>query len=250
MKNNKKVSFLDKIRDSINNAFGSSKSYQKSYTQYSNGSNSINISSNSINISSSSSDSPKGSFTSKNFEFKNITALDNGTTFDIVLDNSPDNIIDSAKLEAYEGQIEKIHLTERNGVLTVSADNGNYNKVKITLKARLINDITNSGTADLTGKFIGENLTIDNSGTGDIQLEGKVFSLDINNSGTGDLEFDYLEAQKVKFKNSGTGDMTVNAIQEISGKNTGTGDVNYCGVSASSIKNSGVGDVRYRGPRR
>jgi hypothetical protein len=246
--NNKKEGFLDKLKNSIRNALGSPESYEKSYTQYSKGSNSFTITSNSINMSSSD-PITKGSFTSKDFEFKNITALDNNTVFDIILDNSALNKGDVAKVEAYEGQIDKIHLTEESGVLMVRCDNGNFNKVKITIKARFINDIKNSGTGDLTGKFTGETLKVKNSGTGDFQLEGTVSSLDIKNSGTGDVELNYLEAKKVEFTNSGTGDMTLNATQQITGRNTGTGDINFCGVNSSSIKNSGIGDVRYRGTK-
>lgn len=189
----------------------------------------------------------KGSIVSKDFNFKNLIAINTNAVFDIFLENNPNNTLDSATVEAFEAQIHKIHLTEENGTLMVLADNGSYDKVKIILKSRNIKTIRNAGTGNISGSFEGEKLNISNGGTGDICLSGKVHSLEIKNSGTGNVGFDNLEAEKLDFTNSGTGDMTLLAKTEISGKNSGTGDIYYYGVKANLIKNTGVGDVNYRG---
>lgn len=198
---------------------------------------------------SSDAKAPKGSPVTKDFKFDNIHAVDSNTSFDIILNNNPENKEDSATVEAYEKQMDKIHLTEQNGILFIRADNGTYNRVTISINSRHINDIKVTGTGDVDGNFEGKNLTIKNSGTGDFSLSGNVTNLDIKNTGTGDMNFDSLETEAVEFNNSGTGDLHFSSVKEISGKNSGTGDVSYFGVQSSSIKNSGVGDIKYRGEK-
>jgi len=206
-----------------------------------------------------------GPTTSKEFKFKGITSVVNDSIFDIVLNNNPSNLNDSCILDAPENQIDKIHLTEKNGTLFISSDNGSFGKVKISLVTCHLNKFINNSCGELDAIIVGKSLDFKNSGTGDVTLKANVGFIEISNTGVGNLS-GHFDSNNVKIESSGTGDIELNgsadsvviensSVGEFTGnivcqslkfENSGTGDVNISGSAVSvEIENTSAGDANF-----
>lgn len=190
--------------------------------------------------------------TSKEFKFSNLTSAINRTTFNVVLNNNPSNSSDFATLEAQEDQINRIHLTEKNGTLSITCDNGSYSNVKINLNARNLNKFINSSCGNLDGNFIGASLEFEHSGTGDVSLNGKADFINISNNSAGNFTGEF-DSKKLRIENSGTGDIIFNGsavsacFENSSAGNFTANFTDDLATESITIENSGTGDIVING---
>jgi len=123
------------------------------------------------------------------------------------------------------------------------AGSGNIHTDDVVNAANL--DLSLSGSGSIQLGVSCTNLSSSISGSGNMNLNGKtdVFSCSI--SGSGNVNSSELIANTVHAKISGSGNIKVNAIQEINAKTSGSGNVIYTGNPATVKANSsGSGSVR------
>ena len=175
-----------------------------------------------------------------------VKALTASAIVDVEIDISPnnDNSIILVCDEKYKNQVK---VSFSGGTLKVGAEGifNNAGSMKVILKASSLEEITSSGTSDISGVYNGSNLKIKVSGTGDVNLSGTVRDLDVNISGTGDASLKGLEAKNVTLKLSGTSDAKVFASDSCSVTISGIGDATvYGNPEKMQQKVSGLGSVK------
>jgi len=81
-------------------------------------------------------------------------------------------------------------------------------------------------------------------GVSNIELRGNATELNIKKSGVGNFNSEKLEADRVNVVNSGVGNVSVYATQELTITNSGVGNVVYSGDAIiKSVNSSGVGKI-------
>lgn len=88
------------------------------------------------------------------------------------------------------------------------------------------------------------NLKVTFAGSGDLKVTGKTTELEAKLAGSGDLDCSKLEAQNTDASVSGSGDLKVNCIKNLTAKIAGSGDIYYKGKPKNlDSKVVGSGDV-------
>jgi hypothetical protein len=104
--------------------------------------------------------------------------------------------------------------------------------------------LENAGVGNVDININTSILDVKNSGVGDVNLMGTTSHLIVNNSGVGNINAETLKAKDVKLNNSGVGDATVYASDNIEIKAGGFGDIRFYGHPVQkNINKGGVGKV-------
>ncbi len=104
------------------------------------------------------------------------------------------------------------------------------------------------GSGDLDLKVSTKNLTSNISGSGNINLNGSSDEFTCTIAGSGNINGYNLKAGVTNAKIAGSGNVKVNAVDEIHAKIAGSGDVYYTGNPAVEKSNSvGSGSLRKKG---
>jgi hypothetical protein len=82
------------------------------------------------------------------------------------------------------------------------------------------------------------------AGSGNFDLTGQCDRLDLSITGSGDFAGEAFEVGTADIDISGSGDVVVNATDELVVRITGSGDVEYLGDPSTDIDIAGSGDVR------
>ena len=144
--------------------------------------------------------------------------------------------------------------------------NSGKSEVKITVFYRTINNISSSGSSEISASepLEVERLDLNTSGSGEIELEincqsvktsvsgsaeielkGKTNELKASVSGSGEIEAFELTANEVTAAVSGSGKIEVQAKNSLDGKVSGSGDIEYFGEPTNlDVKSSGSGKIK------
>lgn len=204
---------------------------------------------------------------SKKYDLTGIQSLVN-EFFSITLDINPQNEQEELIVTTNEATHKKMSINFNRSNLLIGANNGSFGEISITLKAKSLYKIFNTGTGDIygeitakeltvnnegtgniSGKIIAKELTINNQGTGNITLQGKAEQLKLNNSGVGNLNTLELLANQVSFDSSGVGNLKCTSKLIKRGSSSGIGNVKYHADEKSNIYQSGLGNIKYLGPK-
>lgn len=90
-------------------------------------------------------------------------------------------------------------------------------------------EITSSGSGSVIVKLKVNNTEIYHSGSGNVLLSGQTNVLEIKSSGSGDTRCSRLRAGNADVVNTGSGDVSVLATNEMVLKLNGSGDITYSG---------------------
>jgi Putative auto-transporter adhesin, head GIN domain len=181
-----------------------------------------------------------------------VETLTASAIVDVEIDIAPNNE-NSMILVCDEKYKNQVKVSFSGSALRVSAE-GNFDNagnMKVILKTSSLEEITVSGTADVSGVYKGSSLKIKVSGTGDVDLSGTVKKLDVTISGTGDASLKGLEAKDVTLKLSGTSDAKVFASDSCFVTISGVGDATvYGNPEKMQQKVSGLGSVKQAGAKK
>lgn len=175
-------------------------------------------------------------------------------------------------VKAEENLQEYIIAEVKKGTLIVKIENGVTLRpsswkegIHITVPVESIDELSMSGSGDITGKTTlkapefttnisgsGDlNLTIEAevlnasmSGSGDMRLSGTAGHFEVAISGSGDVDAFDLLAKAVDARISGSADVRVSASESLKARVSGSGDIHYRGNPAKiDSKVSGSGDI-------
>lgn len=88
--------------------------------------------------------------------------------------------------------------------------------------------------------------TVSVTGSGDLDLDGRCDRLEVEIRGSGDLDAEDLVVETADIDIAGSGDVVVNATDDLLVSIAGSGDVEYLGDPATSIDVRGSGEVQRR----
>jgi hypothetical protein len=131
------------------------------------------------------------------------------------------------------GDLSKIDI---NGSGTVHAS-------KIEGEALSIS-ISGSGTMHVAGQV--SNLTASVSGSGTMDLAGQASDLTASVSGSGTVDAAELAAQHAKVVVTGSGDLIVNASDQLDARITGSGSIRYIGSPKLASAVNGSGSIKQK----
>ncbi len=98
-------------------------------------------------------------------------------------------------------------------------------------------EIKSSGTGGIVMSLEGDVLKVIHKGTGDCHFTGSVKQQDLSISGTGNYDAKDLVSGIVNIETSGTGNVTLQAIENLRINSSGTGNISYKGNPELIIKN-------------
>ena len=104
-------------------------------------------------------------------------------------------------------------------------------------------DVRGSGSIDAT-KLDGDALSVSIAGSGTANLAGRADDLTVSISGSGSLNAAELKAKRAKVVVSGSGELTVNASDELDAKVSGSGSIRYIGSPKLTSNVSGSGSIK------
>jgi hypothetical protein len=109
-------------------------------------------------------------------------------------------------------------------------------------------NISLKGTGDFyLDKLSGnEAINILKEGTGDIEIIGQTKDLTITSKGMGNVNAEELIATNANIFHTGTGDIRLKVIENLSITKSGLGDINYFGNPKTQIKNTGLGSINHK----
>ena len=175
----------------------------------------------------------------------------------------------SVEVQNDENLVKYIETEVNNGVLDVRYKNGIYTNdhAKIFINAPTLNEISSSGSADITingtlqnsgeirfrlsgsgdvdGNVDAPSVKAYSSGSGDIRLSGKTKDFLCEIRGSGDVKCADLKSENANVSVKGSADVRVFASVSLKVTVSGSGDVYYSGnPSNPEIKISGSGEVK------
>jgi putative autotransporter adhesin-like protein len=135
----------------------------------------------------------------------------------------------------------------RDGTLSLATARGKSFEGKIPVYRITVRDLrkvdlTGSGTLSASG-LEGDALSISVSGSGTLDVAGRVNDLAVSVSGSGTVDASQLMAKRGKVVVSGSGDLTVNASDELDARVTGSGSITYAGSPKLNSAVSGSGSI-------
>jgi hypothetical protein len=198
---------------------------------------------------------------------KNFHAIASGGPFNIIVKMSDE---ESLKIEGDEEDLQRIETVVQNGTLKIRYKrdfknwNSSLNKVNIYITAIKLDGLMQSGSGLITldgviasasaefqlsgsGEIIAavetQSTDVAVSGSGSLKLEGKTGILNIVVSGSGSVKAADLICETGNVKLLGSGDIVLNAEEEINAKIVGSGDVKYLGNPNVTISKFGSGTI-------
>jgi hypothetical protein len=138
----------------------------------------------------------------------------------------------------------------KDGTLTLSIAkgkgfSGKQPTYKITVGDLREVDVAGSGRLDAT-KLQGAALTVSMSGSGTGKLAGQVDDLRLTVTGSGSCNAGDLQAKRAKATVTGSGDLTVNASDELDAEVSGSGSIRYVGSPKLKSDVSGSGSIKQK----
>jgi len=116
---------------------------------------------------------------------------------------------------------------------------------KITVNDLQQLGVSGAGIVDASG-LDGEGLAMSVAGSGEINAAGRIEDLTISISGSGSCNAAGLKARRAKVAVRGSGDLTVNASDELEAIVSGSGSVWYVGSPKITSSLSGSGEIKQR----
>jgi hypothetical protein len=116
---------------------------------------------------------------------------------------------------------------------------------KITVNDLRQLGVSGSGIVDASG-LDGEGLAMVVAGSGEINAAGRIEDLTISISGSGSCNAAGVKARRARVAVRGSGDLTVNASDELDATVSGSGSVWYVGSPKITSSISGSGEIRQR----
>ncbi len=188
-------------------------------------------------------------------------------SFDVKLLKGKEGIL---TVKADENLMEYIITEVKNGDLEIHIKKGfniSTNKtINITVPIESINAISLAGSGDITSEDIIDSsdltlklagsgnmslnvstkkLSTSIAGSGNMTLEGNSNEFECSIAGSGKLNGYELKALNATVKIAGSGNVEINAVNEIHAKNVGSGNIYYSGnPSIEKISSVGSGDVK------
>lgn len=168
--------------------------------------------------------------------------------------------------------IEKLETTVNDGVLKVKFKKGlnfkSHKTVSLTIGYQDIEsvslsgsgevvcddlitakdlDLSLSGSGNIKANVAATNLDASISGSGNMSLSGKTANFSCGISGSGNMNTQKLTALIVNAKISGSGNVKINAVNEINAKTSGSGNIIYSGnPTIIKANSSGSGSIQKR----
>jgi hypothetical protein len=102
-----------------------------------------------------------------------------------------------------------------------------------------------AGSADVVAPDLScDVFSVSVAGSGSLDLDGSCEGLEVDIAGSGDLDASGLVVDRADVSITGSGDVVVNAAEQLRVSITGSGDVHYLGDPATDIDIRGSGNVR------
>jgi Putative auto-transporter adhesin, head GIN domain len=206
-----------------------------------------------------------GNSTTEERSVTSFTSVRSTSSFDVVVQYSPDTYI---TVEADENLQQYINAYVQGGDLILETEEGrcleSQNRIQVTVYCSYIESAVLSGSGDIemfdftadyfnlvlsgSGDFnagnlvVAKNLEINLSGSGDISIDGKAAEAKYYLSGSGDLRADMMKTNNCELILSGSGDLYAHAYEYMKIILTGSGNVYYYGDPAeidSRVSGSG-----------
>lgn len=221
-----------------------------------------------IMIATSCTFAQKSELANKTYPIQNFKSVKSDAVANIIYTQSSSV---SARVEGDKELVDKLTITEQNGVLNighkVKFTTKNKRKLTIYISSPTIEAIDVEGVGNWTMKgevksndlkinFDGvgnfealelesNNIKASYGGVGNLTLGGTTESVEITYQGVGNVKADNLKAQKAIIKSSGVGSVKCYASENIGINNTGVGSITYYGSpTVKNIQNSGVGKIK------
>ncbi len=196
-----------------------------------------------------------------------FTSIDVRSAMDVTLTNADPGASPKVIITAQSNLMPKIKAEVRSGQLVIETDGciTSTDELKavviVSNLEKIINDgsadirssgtittaaleIINHGTGDVSIAFEGDYLEIEQSGSGAMSVKGNTDAVEIDSRGSGNVQTVDLRSNKADVNNSGSGDVDVTVMEELSIKLSGSGNVTYKGNPQEiDQKTTGSGEV-------
>lgn len=120
-------------------------------------------------------------------------------------------------------------------------------KLTITVPQFKAVAINGAGDVDVSGLNGAESFAVAINGSGDVTAKGTANTVSVAVNGAGDVKLQELAAKSGKVAVAGSGDVTINASDELEVAIAGVGDVKYVGSPKVRKVIDGMGSVRKAG---
>lgn len=204
----------------------------------------------------------------KTYPIQSFTSVESDIVGNVVYTQS--NKV-SVRVEGDKELVDRLLVTEKNGVLKINFDGkvNNTGKKKLTAYISSPNiekvDMEGVGNFKMEGYIAANNLSIDfegvgnfeamnlectnikanYEGVGNLKLGGTTNYLEISSEGVGNVDTQKLEAKKAMVKAEGVGSVKCFASESIDLKNSGVGSITYYGnPTVKNLSNSAIGKIR------
>ena len=210
----------------------------------------------------------KRELTNKTFPIESFTSVKFEAVANIIFTQS--NKV-SVSVEGDKEMVDKLRITEENGILKIVHDNKyrakNKKNLTIYISSPSIDEINIDGVGNWTmkGRVKAESLKIDFEGVGNLEalelesnnikvtyegvgnlvLGGTTDYLEMKSEGVGTINTQKLIAKKAVVRSSGVGSVKLFASESIDLTNNGVGSITYFGnPKVKTFNNSGVGKIK------
>ena len=191
-----------------------------------------------------------GIITEKTFEVGDFSRVELSVPADVTytLSDTP-----SVLVRVDENLMEKITVSEENGLLTVKPTEKsfrNFKKLEIRLSSSSLASLQCDGAVDFNcaGPVRSETFSLECNGAADVEMENldaKTVSFVVN--GAGDIDVSLADADQVSLKISGAGDANLSGkTREVQVEVNGAGDVDLSRLDYENLvkKVNGMGSVK------
>jgi hypothetical protein len=174
---------------------------------------------------------------------------------DIELRGSGDLVVDvgtieSLTIEADDNLLALISTEVRGSSLVIENEQSMSPSTDIVYRIEAIDfdGVSIAGRAEVVAPNVDcDTFSVSVAGSGSFDLDGSCDVLDVDIAGSGNVDADGLLVERADVSITGSGDVVVNASDELDVSITGSGDVVYLGDPATDIDIQGSGVVQ-RGP--
>ena len=191
-----------------------------------------------------------GDITTTNRTVANYDKIGIGGAFHVTLLKGKEGAI---TIKAQENLLPYIITEVKNGELNIKTKDGyqiqSNKKIEITIPFEEIDAISLAGSGHVNSKdFINtNNLKLSLAGSGSIQLNGETSNLTCSIACSGNVNAYDLKSDISTIKIAGSGNVKVNAINEIHGSTAGSGNIIYSGnPTIVKVKSAGSGSIKKR----
>jgi hypothetical protein len=158
-------------------------------------------------------------------------------------------ITESLTVEADDNLLDLISTDVRGSTLVIENERSMSPSVAIVyrIEAVDIDGISVAGSADVVAPDLDcDTFSVSVAGSASFDLDGACDALDIEIAGSGNVDTAGLMVERAEVSISGSGDVVVNASDELLVAIAGSGDVLYLGDPATDFDIQGSGSVRHR----